>query len=184
MKHVRKIFLVTLIALSSPIWAGGDSSDGHSHAAPAPVPVPVSQSVTPRAVATTEEFEVVAALEGKKLWVYVDRFASNEPVTQATVEIEGAGLKGVASETSPGTYVLEIATTLPQAKHPLTISIEAGDTVDLLSATLDTSAPVANVAHAHGWSEWVAWVLAGALLLFAGILFAARRRKRAKKGME
>ena len=59
MKHVRMIFLVTLVALPLPIWAGGDSSDGHSHAAPEPVPV--SQSVTPRAVAATEEFEVVAA---------------------------------------------------------------------------------------------------------------------------
>jgi len=180
-KHVRMFFLVTLIAFPLPILAGGDSSDGHTHASPAPVPV--SQSVTPRAVAATEEFEVVAVLEGKKLLVYVDRFASNEPVAQAKVEIEGAGLKGVASETTPGTYVLEIATTIPQAKHPLTISIEAGDTVDLLSATLDTSAPVVNVTHAHGWSEWVVWILSGSLLLVTGILFAARRHKRAKKGI-
>lgn len=181
MKHVRMIFLVTLVALPLPIWAGGDSSDGHSHAAPEPVPV--NQSVTPRAVAATEEFEVVAALEGKKLVVFVDRFASNEPVAQAKVEIEGAGLKGVASETTPGTYVLEIATIIPQAKHPLTISIEAGDTVDLLSATLDTSASVTNEVHTHGWSEWVVWILSGALLLITGILFAVRRHKRAKKGI-
>jgi hypothetical protein len=50
---------------------------------------------------------------------------------------------------------------LPPAKHPLTISVEAGDSVDLLTATLDTSASVANVAHAHGWSEWVVWALSG-----------------------
>lgn len=179
MKHVRMFILVTLIAFPLPIFAGGDSSDGHSHAPTAPVPV--SQSVTPRAVAATEEFEVVAILEGKKLLVYVDRFASNEPVAQAKVEIEGAGLKGIASETTPGTYVLEIATAIPQAKHPLTISIEAGDTVDLLSATLDTSAPVDNVMHAHGWSEWAAWILSGSLLLVTVILFAARRYKRSKK---
>ena len=90
MKHVKKFFLVTLVAFSLPVWAGGDSSDGHSHAAPAPLPV--SQSVTPRAAAATEEFEVVTSLEGKTLVVHVDRFASNEPVTQAKVEIEGGGL--------------------------------------------------------------------------------------------
>jgi hypothetical protein len=46
-----------------------------------------------RAVAATEEFEVVAVLEGKNLVVYVDRFASNEPVAKARVEVEGGGLK-------------------------------------------------------------------------------------------
>lgn len=179
--HVRMFFLVTLVALPLPILAGGDSSDGHSHATPAPIPV--SQSVTPRAVTATEEFEVVAALEGKKLWIYVDRFDNNEPVVNAKVEIEGAGLKGVASETTPGTYLLDVATPLQPAKHPLTISVEAGDSVDLLSATLDTSTPVANRSHAHGWSEWVVWGISGVLLLMTGILFAVRRHKRAKKGI-
>ena len=88
MKHVKRFLLVTLVAFSLPVWAGGDSSDGHSHEAPAPLPV--SQSVTPRAVAATEEFEVVTSLEGKKLVVYVDRFASNEPVVQAKVDALGA----------------------------------------------------------------------------------------------
>jgi hypothetical protein len=180
-KYVQKFFLVALIAFSLPIWAGGDSSDGHSHEALAPLTV--SQSVTPRTAAATEEFEVVISLEGKKLVVYVDRFASNEPVAQAKVEIEGAGLKGVASETTPGTYVLDVATPLPPAKHPLTISVETDDTVDLLSATLVTSSPMSNVAQINVWSEWLAWILAGSALLITGILFAARRHKRAKKGI-
>ncbi len=183
MKRVMKFFLVTLVAFSLPVWAGGDSSDGHSHEAPAPAPIPVSQGVTPRAATATDEFEVVTSLEGKKLVVYVDRFASNEPVTQAKVEIEGAGLKGVASETTPGTYVLDVATPLPPAKHPLTISIEASDSIDLLTATLDTSASMTTEVQTHGWSEWVVWALSGALLLVTGILFAVRRHKRAKKGI-
>ena len=181
MKYVLKFFLVTLVALSLPVWAGGDSSDGHTHEAPAPLPV--SQSIAPRAAAATEEFEVVILLEGKKLVVYVDRFASNEPVTQAKVEIEGAGLTGVASETTPGTYVLDVVTILPPAKHPLTISVEAGDSVDLLTTTLDTSASVTSEVHNHGWSEWAGWGISGGLLLLTGSLFAVWRHKRAKKGV-
>lgn len=179
MKHVKMFCLVTLVAFSLPVWAGGDSSDGHTHEAPAPLAV--SQIVTPRAAAATEEFEVVASLEGKKLVMYVDRFASNEPVTQAKVEIEGAGLKGMASETTPGTYEFDVAMPLPPARHPLTISIEAGDSVDLLTATLDTFASATNEVHDHGWSERVVWGISGALLLVTGILFAVRRHKRAKK---
>lgn len=185
MRHVKKFFLVVLvmfIAFSLPAWAGGDSSDGHSHGAPTPAPTPISQGTTPRTATATEEFEVVAALEGKNLVVYVDRFASNEPVARAKVEIEGAGLKGVASETTPGTYVFAVPAPLPPARHALAISIEAADSADLLAVTLDTSASasasISHVAHTHSRSEWTIWALAAALLLVSGILFVVRRRKR------
>lgn len=175
MKHVRMFFLVTFIAL--PAWAGGDSSDGHTHAAP-PVPAMVAPAqATPRAVAATEDFEVVAVLEGKQLVVYVDRFASNEPVAKAKVEVEGAGLKGLAGEAAPGTYVMAVAAAIAPGKHPLTISIEAGDTADLLSATLDTSQPLVTDVAAHGWSQREVWSVAALLLLAAGALLVYRRRK-------
>jgi len=174
MMQARAIVLATVIAF--PAWAGGDASDGHTHAGSAPAPVPVTASA-PRAVAATEDFEVVAILEGKHLVVYVDRFASNEPVAKAKVEVEGAGLKGLAGETAPGTYVMDLAAALPPAKHALTISIEAGDTADLLSATLDTSQPVASNEHVHSRAEWVVWIVAALLLLAAGALLVYRRRK-------
>lgn len=177
MRHVVAVTLFTM-AFSASFSAFGHGGEDHGALPPA-----VTQAVDPRAAAATDEFEVVTVLEDKQLVVYVDRFASNEPVTQAKVEIEGAGIKGLASETAPGTYVLNVAVTIPQAKHPLTISIEAGDTADLLSATLDVSSPKADVPHTHGWSEWAVWILSGSLLLITGVLFAARRHKRAKKGI-
>ncbi len=174
MMQARALFLAAAIAV--PAWAGGDASDGHTHAETAPAPVPVTASA-PRAVAATEDFELVAILEGKHLVVYVDRFASNEPVAKAKVEIEGAGLKGLAGEAAPGTYVMDLASTLPPAKHALTISIEAGDTADLLSATLDTSQPVVTDAVAHDWRRRATWIVAALLLLAAGALLVIRRRK-------
>ena len=169
-------------AVAVALFSAAFSAFGHGgedHGAPPPA---VTHAVEPRAAAATEEFEVVTSLAGKKLVVYVDRFASNEPVAQAKVEIEGAGIKGVAGETTPGTYVLDVALNLPPARHPLTISVEAGDTVDLLTATLDTSAAAADVAHTHALSERLVWALAGSALLLAGAGFAAWRHKRAKKG--
>lgn len=177
MKQVRTFFLITLIA--SPVWAGGDSSDGHSHAAPVPVAVTAN---APRAVAVTEELELVAALEGKRLVVYVDRFSSNEPVVNAKVEVEGAGLKGLAREAAPGAYVMEVATAIPPAKHPLTISIEAGDSADLLLATLDTSRQAEREVQVHSLNEWAVWIVA-ALLLTAGVLLIARRNRRKARGI-
>jgi len=71
---------------------------------------------------------------------------------------------------------MAVAAAIAPGKHPLTISIEAGETADLLSAMLDTSQPVATDVGAHGWSPWVVWIVA-ALLLAAGSLLVYRRRK-------
>ncbi|MDK9704705.1 MAG: hypothetical protein OEL20_16370 [Sulfuritalea sp.] len=173
MRSLAVAAAVAMFSMTPAAFAHG----GEDHGAPPPT---VSQGVTPRAVAATEEFEVVAALEGKQLVVYVDRFATNEPVVKAKVEIEGAGLKGLAAEAAPGTYVMDIATAMPPAKHALTISIETGDSADLLSATLDTSLAVVAEEHAHNWGERVVWSLATLLLLVTTLLIVRRNKKKAK----
>lgn len=178
--HVRMFFFAAFIAL--PVWAGGDSSDGHSHAEPAPVTVAPS---APRATAATEEFEVVAALEGLHLVLYVDRFASNEPVAKAKVEVEGAGLKGPAVEAAPGTYMVDLAAPLPPGRHALTISIEAGDIADLLSATLETS-PLAAVAgeDPRYWTRRIFWSVVAIVLAVSGFRLVARYTKERSKGIQ
>ena len=175
MKQLLMLFMAAILAL--PAWAGGDESDGHSHAAKAPAP---TTAMAPRAAAATEEFEIVVILDGKKLLVYVDRFGTNEPVGNARVEVEGAGLKGLASEIAPGTYVMDVAAAIPPARHPLTIAIEAGDITDLLTATLDISPPAAGVTPVDGWRQWIAWIVGGVLLLAGGALFVARRNRKKK----
>lgn len=167
--------LALALAISGPAWAGGDSSDGHTHAAPEPVRI---QASAPRAAAFSEEFEAVVVIEGKQLLLYLDRFASNAPVDGAQVEIEGSGLKGAAVETSPGVYVMADAALAP-GSHALTIAIETADSADLLTATLEIAAAQAD-AHTHGWSEWVVWLGAGAIVLFGGVLVALRQRKQRK----
>ena len=176
MKQTITLFLAALFAMSA--WAGGDDSDGHTHAAKAPA---VTTAIAPRAVAATEDFEIVAVLEGKKLVVYVDRFGTNEPVSNAKVELEGAGLKGLAVEIAPGTYVMDVAAAIPPASHPLTISIEAGDITDLLTATLEISPPAPSIEPVGGWRQWIiwiAWIVGGVLLLASGALFVARRNRK------
>ena len=177
MKQFGTFVLCAVFAL--PVWAGGDSSDGHTHAPAEAIPLGVAP---PRAVAASEEFEVVAVLEGKHLVVYVDRFASNEPVVKAKVEVEGTGVGGPATETTAGTYVVNLPAAVPPGKHPLTISIEAGDTADLLAATLDTSLATSAAVHQHGRGEWIVWGVGGLLLLAAGALIIVRQRRKKVRG--
>jgi hypothetical protein len=177
MKPARTFFLAVLVFVALPARAGGDSSDGHTHAPPEAV---LTTAIAPRAQARSEDFEVVAVLEGRHLVLYVDRFASNAPVSQARVEVEGAGLQGAASETLPGTYVIDIATAMLPGRYPLMISIEAGETSDLLSATLDTSLP-ATVGHeAGGRAAPRVWIIVALLLLVVGAVLAVWRKKRSR----
>lgn len=150
---------------------------GEDHGAPVPT---ASQVVSPRATAVSDAFEMVAVLEGRKLVIYLDQFASNAPVPGARVEVEGGALKGVAKELAPGVYALDAAS-LPAAKYPLVISIDTADTADLMAATLDVAQPQAEVIHVHQRSEWVVWGSAGALALVGGALWRARRQRKLKE---
>jgi hypothetical protein len=167
------VLIASALVFVAPAALGHGDED---HGAPPPS---VSQSVAPRATGSSEAFEAVAVIEGRKLMLYLDHFASNAPVIGANVEIEGGGLKGVAPESSPGVYAID-ATAITPEKHPLTISIETEDSADLLLATLDIRPPPAGVAHVHGWSEWAVWSSTGVLALAGGALWIARRRKKSK----
>lgn len=178
MRFILSIFALCLFSQPVAGYAHGDED----HGAKAPV---LTQSVAPRAFAVTEEVEVVAVLEAKKLMIYLDSFASNEPILKAKLEVEGAGVKAYASETSPGVYMLEMPL-LAAGKYPLTITLEAGEISDLLSLSLEVAAPANSVSHDSGWptkftgTAWAAWLSAAVLLLLlagAGVLLARRRKK-------
>lgn len=165
---MKNFVAITLLLLS---WMPPVSShDGEDHGAPPPV---VSQAVLPRAVAFSEQFEMVAVLEGKRLAFYLDRFSSNEPVVGARVEVEAGSLKAVASESSPGVYALDAASIKP-GKLGLTVSIEAGENTDLLSATLEV-APPEVIRLAPGPDKRWAWLVAALLMFAAGGWLLIRR---------
>ena len=175
MKYVRNYFVSFTFALSSLAYGGGDSSDGHSHgeaAAPA-----MAVDGAPRASAQTEEFELVAVLERRKLTLYLDRFATNEPVANAQVEVDSSTLKAAATQVAPGVYSLPGEAFAKPGKYPLAISVQAGDSSDLLTVTLDLPQPVAGAAPVNSRDKWAAWGAAGALLLAGAALVAVRRRK-------
>lgn len=174
-KHPQIFLLIAAIAFALPAWGHGGEDHGD---APAPA---MAVAAAPRAVAASDEFELVALLEGGKLTLYLDRFATNEPVADAQVEVESGAFKAGATQVAPGVYALPGAAFAGPGKHPLTISVEAGDTADLLATTLDLARPAAGVEHAHTRGEWAVWGASGALLLAAAALLAMRRRKKNSK---
>lgn len=171
-----------LAILMAPMasWAHGGEDHGD---APAPVAAVAGVATGPRAVAVSALFEVVVALDGNTLVLYVDDYNTNAPVTGATVEVDGGGVSGKATETAPGVYSIVAPSLAAPGAYPLALTIEAGDAADLISAALTVKVPpvAAGVTHTHAWSEYAVWAGAGGIVLVGGLLIGVRRRKQRRK---
>lgn len=91
--------------------------------------------------AQSDDFEVVGRLDSHALTLLIDRTDSNEPVLNATLEIESAG-KSVHAVFRPetGDYRIEdpawLNTLRTPGEHPLAFTVQAGNDSDLLASTL------------------------------------------------
>lgn len=159
-------------------WAHGGEDHGDS-----PPPAPMVSS-SPRVYMSTDQFELVGFMNGKTLRIYLDQFGTNKPVIKAQIEVESAEWKALATETEPAVYTVEAALLEQPGRHPLTITVQAGDESDLMSAVLEvgqTDKLISAEPHTHFRSEWAIWTGATALLLAALALVAKRRRKHSQK---
>ena len=90
----------------------------------------------PRGEAASDAFEIVAIARGENLEIYLDRFATNEPVIGATIEVETPSGSVKAAEGADGTYRLA-APWLAKSEHTdLIFTVTAGDTTDILPMTI------------------------------------------------
>jgi hypothetical protein len=155
----------------------------------------------PRIEAKSEQFELVATLSGGEFSMLIDRFATNEPVLNAQVEVESGGLKAKAPfHADLGDYAVADEAMLKllgkPGDHALVITVIHGQESDLLDATLKVTADQAQAAteaphahdhggaadHGHGHMSgsrklWLGLGLVAAVL----IALAAWRRRAAAK---
>ncbi|MFK4709156.1 MAG: hypothetical protein ACT6S0_00480 [Roseateles sp.] len=155
-------------------------------------------SSRPRIEAKTEQFELVATLGGGELSMLIDRFATNEPVLNAQVEIESGGLKAKAPfHADLGDYAVADEAMLKllskPGDHAIVITVIAGDDSDLLDATLKVTATQAQAAadashgHDHGQTDdhghehmsgsRKLWIGVGVITAALAVTIALRRRR-------
>lgn len=155
-------------------------------------------SALPRVEAQTETFELVATLQAGELSVLIDRYDSNEPVLNATLEVESGGVKAKATfHADQGDYAMDdpklLALLRTPGEHGLVFTLTAGKDSDLLNGTLvtagrRTATPAKNGGgHAHGDDdhghdhllERAAWIGGGvaALGLIGGVAWWRQRRR-------
>ena len=151
-----------LLALSAGI---GLAHEGHDDGAQ---PTLAPANVAPRGEAASPELELVAVAQGAELFIYLDRFATNAPITGATVEVETPD--GPKTATPAGEAYRLVAPWLAKPGHvDLIFTVTAGGNVDVLPLSLDIPAGPDAAASAAG-----AGVFAGPVkaLMQPAVLFA------------
>jgi hypothetical protein len=191
--------LTAALALQAALAAPGAHGPNGEH-----LDAPASQaaaSALPRLEAKTEAFELIATLQASELSVLIDRYATNEPVLGAALEVEVGGIKARATfHADLGDYAFDDAKLLAllrtPGEHALVFTLVAGADSDLLDGTLVTTAAGAKAAadhgHAHGGHghddhghghghtlEYVAWGVGGVLVLAGAYVWRRRRAKKA-----
>ncbi len=164
------LLVVACGVLGGNAWAG--AGDDHGEAAPV-----VAGASSPRIASSSELFELVGIAQGEELVIYLDRFATNTPVTNAKIEVEIDGVKGIAEAQPDGAYRFDSAVLKRKGSQPVSFTVAAGADTDLLAADLvvgeapheDASMPT------RPWWHWA--VLAGAVLALMALAAGFMRRK-------
>ena len=155
---------------------GGEHLDG-------PAPVLSAGSTVPRVEAKSELFELVARVEGGTLSILIDRYDTNEPVLDATVEVESGTLKGKAAfRREQGDYALTdpafVKLLASPGAHPLVFTVSAGKDSDLLDGSMQ-GAGDAGLQGRTSYGTIAAWIAGVALVpVVAFALFIRSRRSR------
>ena len=174
----RELLLFCLAALS--LGSGSAlAHEGHDHAPTVRAP---ATGLAPRVAAASPDIELLAELRQDTLLIYLDRFATNEPLSGATIEVEVGPNHAAAAPAGEGLYQVSAPWLARPGRHTLVFTVHAKDLSDLLSATLEVpdqhGAPeqIAQTSFMPRWIEYAAAV--AALLLIAGVLIGRHRRQR------
>ncbi len=163
---IRGLLLIILLALPGlgPAWG----HEGHSHGEEAAPPA----AAAPRAEAHSELFEIVAVLgTGGRLWLYLDRHATAEPVDGATIQISIDGTDvGLAARMGEAVYAIASPALEQAGRRNLVFSITAGDAMDLLPAELEVPAVAAARIAAPGAVDRLAAAVREPYLWAAGLI--------------
>jgi cobalt-zinc-cadmium efflux system membrane fusion protein len=172
----------TLIAFLST--APVPAHEGHDHDA---APVPVSTSIAPRGEAASDAFELIVIAEGTELAIYLDRFATNEPVNGASIEVETPNGPAKANNGAGDAYRIPASFLGRPGRYDLIVTVTVEGSVEVLPVTLEipenraTPTLLSGVSTGEGGGAQTAVVIgtaAGMGFLIGVVVMAFARRCR------
>jgi len=146
--------------------------------------VPVTIIGAPRVEANSDLFEVVGVVEPGTMTIFLDRYATNEPVVDAKIDIDAGPSKGVAQAKPDGTYTFTHAALGQPGSLPVTFTVASNADTDLLTGELVIADPNAANANIQTFPTWkgAAWASGALILIGASALLWWLRRRHPRKG--
>lgn len=180
--NFRAWALVLLFSLV-PLFAFAGGGDDHSHGPEVSVPVAATATSGERLELKSPDVELLGILGDGKLTLYADRYATNEPILNAKIELESNGRKLQAQAANDGSYTAAAGWLKQPGRHEIVVSVEADGLQDLLIGTLEVPG-LKTEAHARSWLDYAQWAAGGvAVLVVLLVLFRRMRRKNAVAAM-
>lgn len=168
-----RLLAATAFFLSCAAFGG----EGHDHGEAAPA---AQGTASPRVQAHSEMFELVGVVDKGQMTVYLDRYATNEPVTNAKIEFEAGSQKGQAQPQADGTYLIKFDALAKPGNLPFAFTVTAGSDSDLLAGDLQLQElHEEHEESARPWLRWAAYAAAIVVALIA-VTYLLRRRGSAR----
>jgi membrane fusion protein, heavy metal efflux system len=130
----RALRALAVTAILCGAIAPTSAHEGHDHDEQQQA---VSPGALPRGETVSSEFEIVAVVRAENLEIYLDRFATNEPVTDATLEAETPNGPMKATPDADGTYRIRAPWLAKSGRTDLIFTITAGGVTDILPLTIE-----------------------------------------------
>lgn len=171
----RVAALICALLSATPLRA----HEGHDHAT-APPPI---ANILPRAEAESSAFELVAVPKDGHLDIWLDRFATNEPVEGATISVETPD-GPVEAKPEGGVYRAPAAWAAKPGRYDVIFTVSAGNDMDVLATSLTVPPPTAGAtpvgasAAANSGGKALPYLAGLSLLIGAAIPILLRDRRR------
>ena len=168
--------LAAVIFLTIPaiVSAHGDEDHGATTNIGAPT------GAKPRIEARTATAELVGAVDGDDMTIWIDGWADNAPITNANVNVTIDG-QSKSAKSAGGVYTLSDPKLETAGTHQLAFLITRAGNVESLSAELNVPGAQATAAS-DGWTYWIV-AAAVAVLAIIGLVFWRSRKMGAALGM-
>jgi len=142
-------YTLLAVGLALALCTGTVSAhEGHDHGGE---PVAISMPAAPRAEATTELYELVAVARSGEIFIYLDRFKSNEPVGGSAIQIETPAGSVDAEALPDATYKASAPWSVHPGRYDLIFTVTKDDTADVLSLSLIVPPPATENSPGASW---------------------------------
>ena len=170
--------LVFFSVLPNAAMAGPGAHGPNGEHIDAPSSTSGKASMSPRFEVQSESYEIVGSLLKEELSMLIDRFETNVPVRQATVQVELGQLKAEAKyHDDLGDFSIDAEAILKElwkpGTHALVISIIEDEDSDLI----DVKLVVGDQADTHSHVEYKYAIALAAGLLIALLAFVAFKKR-------